>query len=123
MRFISPMAKLWANRGVSAAVLLLGLLGGRGASAQDRTADQEQGQPQAASPPANPATPPTPPAVDDSEQPRRPPARARVPPGHVIPRNGDDEDNRPPRNPVWGLMLVFGLGGGGDDLVKVTLSD
>ena len=119
------MANLWANRGVSAAVLLLGLLGGRGASAQGRTADQDQGQPQTASPPANATTPRTPSATDDSEEPRRPRARpGAVPPGgHAIRRNGDDEDDRPPRNPVWGLMLVFGFGGGGDDLVKVSLSD
>ena len=119
------MANFWGNRGVSTAALLLGLLGGRGASAQDRTAGQDQGQPQTASPPATATTPPTPPAADDSEEPRRPRARAGVVPpgGHAIRRNGDDEDNRPPRNPVWGLMLVFGFGGGGDDLVKVSLSD
>ena len=125
--FNSPMGNLWANRGVSAAALLLGLLGGRGASAQDGTADQHQGQeqPQTASPPANATTPGTPPAADDREEPRRPRARAVVVPpgGHTIRPNGDDEDNRPPRNPVWGLMLVFGFGGGGDDLVKVSLSD
>ena len=116
------MANFWANRGVGAAVLLLGLLGGRGASAQDRTADQGQGQPPTASSPANATTPS---ATDDGEEPRRPRARAGVVPpgGHAIRRNGDDDDNRPPRNPVWGLMLVFGFGGGGADLVKVSLSD
>jgi hypothetical protein len=119
------MGHIWANRGVSTALLLLGLLGGRGAAAQGATADQDQAQPQAASPPASAPQPGGAPAAEDGEVPRRPPARTGVvPPGaHAIRRSGDDEDNRPPRNPVWGLMFAFGFGGGGDDLVKVTLSD
>ena len=35
----------------------------------------------------------------------------------------DELDERPVRNPKWGLMFEFGLGGGGDNLVTVSLSD
>lgn len=111
-----------ANRGLRAAVLVFGLLGARGAAAQGTAATA--GEPQTASPPAGATTPEAAPAADDSEEPKRPRARPVVPPGgHAIRRSADDEDTRPPRNPTWGLMFVFGLGGGGDDLVKVTLSD
>jgi len=100
-----------------AVVLSLGLLGGRGASAQ--------GQPQTASPPAGATTPQTAQAADDSEEPKQARPRPGTVPlgGHAVRRSGDDVDQRPPRKPIWGLMFVTGFGGGGDDLVKVTLSD
>jgi hypothetical protein len=74
-----------------------------------------------ASPPPNGA-----PAEDAAERtaPARPPSPAQARRLRIRPMVPDDDlDQRPVRNPVWGFMLEFGLGGGGDDLVKVSLSD
>jgi hypothetical protein len=113
-----------ANRGVRVAVLVMGLLGGRVASGQGTTAENQE-QPQTASPPAGATTPARAPAANDSEEPVKPrPPPGTVPMGgHAFRRPPKDEDTRPPRDPVWGLMFLFGLGGGGDDLVTVKLSD
>ena len=70
-------------------------------------------------PPSQPAAPAT-----DPEMPRRPVRRLRPaagpPPGWY---RTDDGEDRPIRDPKWGLILEMGVGGGGDDLVKVSLSD
>ena len=115
--------KLLVNRGVSVAALLLGLseVAGRQLRTRRRTRKAAaDGVPAGQRHHASDA------AGRGRQRGASAAARAAgvVPPGsHAIRRNGDDEYNRPPRNPVWGLMLVFGFGGGGDDLVKVSLSD
>lgn len=60
----------------------------------------------------------------DPETPRRPVRRLRAaaPPQPGWYRTDDGED-RPIRDPRWGLIVELGVGGGGDDLVKVSLSD
>ncbi len=64
-----------------------------------------------------------PPAIDP-EMPRLPRRRPRYP---APPRSGwyrtDDGEDRPLRDPKWGFVFEVGVGGGGDDLVKVSLSD
>jgi hypothetical protein len=54
-----------------------------------------------------------------STSPNRP---SRRPPAPQI-ASDEDLDRRPVRNPVWGFMCEAGLGGGGDDLVTVGLTD
>jgi hypothetical protein len=70
--------------------------------------------------------PPARPAVDPDEP--RVPRRRRLAPGPPPPPpphtyRTDDGDLRPIRNPRWGLFFELGFGGGGEDLVKVSLSD
>jgi len=71
--------------------------------------------------------PPVP--ATDSEEPAPPSRQARtlpqssfVSPGSVEEDDTGEEPTRP-RNPVLGLMLEVGIGGGGDDLARVSLSD
>jgi len=82
--------------------------------------------PAATAPPVtSPAVPPprSPGAATDREDPT-------VPTRRPAPRRGGpwpdaEEPARPKqiRNPLWGLVFELGIGGGGDDLVKVSLSD
>jgi hypothetical protein len=108
------------HRRVGLALLLIGLLGHRAASAQ-APVDQDQGRAETTLPPPGGAATRAAPAAVDGEEPPRPRSRAAVsPPVSPGVRRGDgDEDDRPPRKPVWGLMFVFGFGGGGDDLVTM----
>lgn len=69
--------------------------------------------------------PSLPPPATDPEMPRRMVRRPRYaaqPPQPGWYRTDEGED-RPIRDPKWGIILEVGLGGGGDDLVKVALSD
>lgn len=123
VRFNHATRHLLACRGLRAAVLLATFLEVPVASAQS-TGDPEPPSPDASSPPS---TAPVHPggSANDSEEPVRPRTRGALVPRakRVVPRDNEDEYGRPPRNPVWGVMFVFGFGGGGSDLVKVALSD
>jgi len=72
-------------------------------------------------------TPAPAPMAVDPEEPRRPSRRGAEPArgGQLRPSSWPDEerDERALRKPACGLMFELGIGGGGDDLVKVSLSD
>jgi hypothetical protein len=111
-----------SNRTLAAILSLLYVSAGSIAAAQEPAPAQEPAAAQEVGPAATAPPPPGPPpqapptAAGDREEPVRP----RRP---VVRSNGGDPYGRPPRKPLWGLMFEFGLGGGGDDLVKVELSD
>src|SRR5689334_11166378 len=64
------------------------------------------------------------PMVTDDEDPPEP-IRRVSPTTSQPPSNYGDAQGKPLplRNPKWGMMLELGLGGGGDDLVTVRLSN
>ena len=106
-------------------VVMAGIAGGLGFPAAARAQDEEPA-PVAAPPAAAPTPPPArlPRPAVDGEQPRAPARRApRVGPLAAGTYRADDGEERPLKNPLWGIMLEFGLGGGGEDLVSVTLTD